>query len=189
MRAELTRWAAFALGHAEPALRAACRHRHEPARLCFARRARAAVAAARRRRRSADEPFRLVGGARRSAQRDADRAPSQRRARRFRRWRLRSPIPRACFCRSGRIFDLVRPGYALYGGNPTPGAANPMRPVVTLEIAIQQTRWIEDGRDLRLQRPLDRQAPHAACDPARRLRRRPAAHRRRRSTPRRARKS
>ena len=30
------------------------------------------------------------------------------------------------------------------------------------------------GRDLRLQRPLDRQAPHAACDPARRLRRRPA---------------
>ena len=41
--------------------------------------------------------------------------------------------------------DLVRPGYALYGGNPTPGAANPMRPVVTLEVAIQQTRWIEGG--------------------------------------------
>ena len=43
------------------------------------------------------------------------------------------------------IYDLARPGYALYGGNPTPGAANPMRPVVTLTVAIQQTRWIEQG--------------------------------------------
>jgi len=42
-------------------------------------------------------------------------------------------------------YDLARPGYALYGGNPTPGAPNPMRPVVTLEVAIQQTRWIEPG--------------------------------------------
>jgi alanine racemase len=43
------------------------------------------------------------------------------------------------------IYDLARPGYALYGGNPTPGAANPMRPVATLTVAIQQTRWIEAG--------------------------------------------
>ncbi len=43
------------------------------------------------------------------------------------------------------IHDLARPGYALYGGNPTPGAMNPMRPVVTLTVAIQQTRWIEAG--------------------------------------------
>ncbi len=43
------------------------------------------------------------------------------------------------------IFDLARPGYALYGGNPAPGGMNPMRPVVTLAIAIQQTRWIEAG--------------------------------------------
>ena len=43
------------------------------------------------------------------------------------------------------IYDLARPGYALYGGNPTPGAVNPMRPVVTLTVAIQQTRWIEAG--------------------------------------------
>ena len=42
-------------------------------------------------------------------------------------------------------YDLVRPGYALYGGNPTPGRENPMRPVATLEIAVQQTRWIEPG--------------------------------------------
>ncbi len=43
------------------------------------------------------------------------------------------------------IYDLARPGYALYGGNPTPGCPNPMRPVVALSIAIQQTRWIEPG--------------------------------------------
>jgi alanine racemase len=42
-------------------------------------------------------------------------------------------------------YDLARPGYALYGGNPTPGAPNPMKPVVTLDVAIQQTRWIEAG--------------------------------------------
>jgi alanine racemase len=42
-------------------------------------------------------------------------------------------------------YDLVRPGYALYGGNPTPGRENPMRPVVALEVAVQQTRWIEPG--------------------------------------------
>ena len=43
------------------------------------------------------------------------------------------------------IYDLARPGYALYGGNPTPGRPNPMRPVVTLTVAVQQTRWIEAG--------------------------------------------
>ncbi len=43
------------------------------------------------------------------------------------------------------IYDLARPGYALYGGNPTPGAPNPMRPVVTLTAAIQQVRSIEAG--------------------------------------------
>jgi alanine racemase len=42
-------------------------------------------------------------------------------------------------------YNLARPGYALYGGNPTPGAPNPMRAVVELEVAIQQTRWIEPG--------------------------------------------
>ncbi len=49
------------------------------------------------------------------------------------------------FLRPSPAFDLARPGYALYGGNPTPGAENPMRAVVTLEVAIQQTRWIEAG--------------------------------------------
>ncbi|HEY1454004.1 MAG TPA: alanine racemase, partial [Roseiarcus sp.] len=43
------------------------------------------------------------------------------------------------------IYDLARPGYALYGGNPTPGGPNPVRPVVTLTAAIQQMRSIEAG--------------------------------------------
>jgi alanine racemase len=49
------------------------------------------------------------------------------------------------FLASRPHYDLVRPGYALYGGNPTPGRENPMRPVVSLEVAVQQTRWIEPG--------------------------------------------
>ena len=36
--------------------------------------------------------------------------------------------------------DLVRPGMALYGCNPTPGIANPMRPVVELKGGIVQVR-------------------------------------------------
>jgi alanine racemase len=51
----------------------------------------------------------------------------------------------AMFLAARPIYDLARPGYALYGGNPTPGRPNPMRPVVTLSVAIQQTRWIEAG--------------------------------------------
>jgi alanine racemase len=49
------------------------------------------------------------------------------------------------FLNPAPIYDLARPGYALYGGNPTPGAPNPMRPVVTLTAAIQQIRSIEAG--------------------------------------------
>ncbi len=42
-------------------------------------------------------------------------------------------------------FDLVRPGIALYGGNPTPGSANPMQPVVTAEARIVQLRQVPAG--------------------------------------------
>lgn len=42
-------------------------------------------------------------------------------------------------------YDLVRPGYALYGGNPTPGRANPMRPVVALHATILQIRDVARG--------------------------------------------
>ncbi|MCB1545382.1 MAG: alanine racemase [Rhodoblastus sp.] len=68
--------------------------------------------------------------------------------------RLRKLIPNipASLCNSSGIFlpshpwhDLARPGYALYGGNPTPGRPNPMRTVVALEAPILQTRRIEVG--------------------------------------------
>jgi alanine racemase len=42
-------------------------------------------------------------------------------------------------------FDLVRPGAALYGINPTPEADNPMQPVVELKARIVQTRNVEKG--------------------------------------------
>src|SRR5205085_6737667 len=41
--------------------------------------------------------------------------------------------------------DLVRPGVALYGANPTPGKPNPMQPVVSLEGRIVQLRSVEQG--------------------------------------------
>jgi alanine racemase len=41
--------------------------------------------------------------------------------------------------------DLVRPGIALYGANPTPGRKNPMRPVVELMGRIIQVRTIKRG--------------------------------------------
>ena len=42
-------------------------------------------------------------------------------------------------------YDLVRPGYALYGGNPSPGAANPMQHVVTLDAPILRVRRVKAG--------------------------------------------
>ena len=42
-------------------------------------------------------------------------------------------------------YEMTRPGYALYGGNPAPGQPNPMRPVVRLEARIVQTREVESG--------------------------------------------
>jgi alanine racemase len=41
--------------------------------------------------------------------------------------------------------DLVRPGVALYGVNPTPAKKNPMRPVVELKARIIQVRTINKG--------------------------------------------
>jgi alanine racemase len=40
-------------------------------------------------------------------------------------------------------FDMVRCGAALYGVNPTPGKANPMKQVVQLKAKILQIRWID----------------------------------------------
>jgi alanine racemase len=61
------------------------------------------------------------------------------------------PMP-ASLCNSSGMFleqapflDLCRPGYALYGGNPTPGAENPMRGVVELHAEILQVREVAGG--------------------------------------------
>lgn len=55
-------------------------------------------------------------------------------------------------CNSSGIFlasrpwgDMVRPGYALYGGNPTPHERNPMRAVVSLTATILKTREVKTG--------------------------------------------
>jgi len=42
-------------------------------------------------------------------------------------------------------FDMVRPGAALYGINPTPEADNPMQPVVDLKARIVQIRNVDKG--------------------------------------------
>jgi alanine racemase len=58
----------------------------------------------------------------------------------------------ASLCNSSGIFlpqsprlDLVRPGYALYGGNPTPHRDNPMQAVVRLEARVIQVRDATPG--------------------------------------------
>src|ERR1700744_865637 len=45
-------------------------------------------------------------------------------------------------------FDVVRPGAALYGVNPTPEADNPMQPVVNLKARIVQIRNVERGESV-----------------------------------------
>ncbi|ARN83432.1 alanine racemase [Methylocystis bryophila] len=69
--------------------------------------------------------------------------------------RAHFPEVAASFANSSGIFlphrphlDLVRPGYALYGGNPTPGKPNPMRPVVKLEARILALREIKPGESV-----------------------------------------
>ncbi|PZO88618.1 MAG: alanine racemase [Micavibrio aeruginosavorus] len=42
-------------------------------------------------------------------------------------------------------YDIVRPGFALYGGNPTPEADNPMHAVVSLNTRVLQTRNVKKG--------------------------------------------
>ncbi len=70
----------------------------------------------------------------------------------FRDVRAKLPGVPASLANSAGIFlgsdyahDLVRPGIAIYGGNPTPALANPMQAVVLLEGTILQTRDIQAG--------------------------------------------
>jgi len=45
-------------------------------------------------------------------------------------------------------FDMVRPGAALYGVNPTPEADNPMQPVVDLKARVVRIRNVERGESV-----------------------------------------
>lgn len=70
----------------------------------------------------------------------------------FARVRAALPAMPASFANSSGIFlgeayrsELARPGAATYGINPTPGAPNPMRPVVRLYARILQVRRIAAG--------------------------------------------
>jgi alanine racemase len=69
---------------------------------------------------------------------------------RFRTFVSRMPGAPASLANSSGIFlgadfhfDLLRPGAALYGINPTPGVANPMRQVARLRCRILQVRQID----------------------------------------------
>lgn len=60
-------------------------------------------------------------------------------------------VPKS-LCNSSGIFrnkswhhDIVRPGFSLFGGNPTPETGNPMRRVVDLSVRILQTRCAKTG--------------------------------------------
>ncbi|MBT6096484.1 MAG: alanine racemase [Rhodospirillaceae bacterium] len=70
----------------------------------------------------------------------------------FRASREKLPMGRTNLANSAGIFlgaeyrgDVVRPGIALYGCNPTPWTENPMRPVITLSAQILQVRHVAPG--------------------------------------------
>ncbi|MBI1209968.1 MAG: alanine racemase [Alphaproteobacteria bacterium] len=53
-----------------------------------------------------------------------------------------------CFLSSEFMFDWVRPGIALYGGNPLKDGQNPMNPVVELTTPLLQVRTIDSGESV-----------------------------------------
>ncbi len=71
---------------------------------------------------------------------------------RFASLRRAFPHAKASLANSSGIFlgpkarhDLVRPGFALYGGNPCPGQPNPMLPTVRLDVPMLQFRDVSAG--------------------------------------------
>lgn len=80
---------------------------------------------------------------------EADNSLNRAQRERFERLRARLPAAPASLANSSGIFlgppfhyQLCRPGVALYGVNPTPGRANPMAPVVTLEAPVLQVHTV-----------------------------------------------
>lgn len=83
---------------------------------------------------------------------DADSAQNGEQSAEMARVSAQFPQFPVCFANSGGIFlgkayhgVLARPGIALYGGAPTAGRANPMEPVVRLDVAVVQTRTVPAG--------------------------------------------
>ena len=102
------------------------RHRHQPPRAagCRGRRDRAQPPPCRFRAGTGDEPFRQLRGAGKPAERPTGRCVSRPYGKLFRKCRRRSATRPASSCRKSRIRSRP-PGYALYGGNPTPGRSQP----------------------------------------------------------------
>jgi alanine racemase len=80
---------------------------------------------------------------------EADNSMNQEQRARFERLRALLPDAPASLANSSGIFlgpafhgQMCRPGVALYGVNPTPGHANPMAPVVTLEAPVLQVHEV-----------------------------------------------
>ncbi len=97
---------------------------------------------------------------------DAKSDQSKRQLDLYRRIRARLGRGQASFANSSGIFlggdyhfDLARPGIALYGGNPTPDAPNPMRTPVKLMARILQVRDVDApetvgyGANYRVEKP------------------------------------
>ncbi len=89
------------------------------------------------------------------ASEDADHPLNARQMRTFNEARALCPEIPGSLANSSGIFlgrdahhDLARPGYALFGGNPVPQRANPMRNVVTLTVPIVQLRLVEKGESV-----------------------------------------
>ncbi len=102
------------------------------------------------------EPLHMIGIMSHFACADEkDHALNDRQAERFAACARLFPDALKSLCNSSGVFrnknwhhDLVRPGYALYGGNPTPEAENPMQRVVTLETPVLQTRRVKKGESV-----------------------------------------
>jgi alanine racemase len=110
-----------------------------------------AAAAVTRHRASPREPFKLLISHFACAE-QVDHLLNQQQMNRFIEIRSLFPGVPCSLANSSAVFmsrethrDLVRPGVALYGGNPTPGRQNPMQSVVHLQARILQIREVSPG--------------------------------------------
>ncbi len=83
---------------------------------------------------------------------EKDHEMNARQAQAFANITAKFPHIKKSLCNSSGIFrnenwhyDLLRPGYALYGGNPTPEQQNPMKGVVSLQSRVLQIRTVKKG--------------------------------------------